>query len=136
MFSQSRGNRSFSVCNTMESSLQEMPRSGMGIHELVVEAHQDSRKDRRAETRYPLFRQIVLQTASGTACTAFTREISSVGIGLLHNVQLVPGEVELSIPSRKGYSIRVRTKILWCQPCGEGWYLSGGQFVGKAFVDQ
>jgi hypothetical protein len=124
------------MCISMETSLQEIPRAGMGIHELVVEAHQDSRKDRRSETRYPLFRQIVLQAPGCPACTAFTREISSVGVGLLHNVQLVPGEVELSIPSKKGYSIRVRTKILWCQPCGEGWYLSGGQFVGTAFVDQ
>jgi hypothetical protein len=120
----------------MERTLQESPRSGMGIHELVVEAHQDVRKDRRVETRYPLFRQIVLQIPGGSPCVAFTREISSVGIGLLHNVHLAPGDVELSIPSRKGYSIRVRTKILWCQPCGEGWYLSGGQFVGTAFVDQ
>lgn len=106
----------------------------MGIHELVVEAHQDVRKDRRAETRYPFFRRISLQVPGGPACVAFSREISAVGIGLLHNVQLAPGEVELSIPSRKGYSIRVRTKILWSQPCGEGWYISGGQFVGTAFV--
>jgi len=120
----------------MERVLQEMPRAGMGIHELVVEAHQDLRKDRRADTRYPLFRRIGLQAAGSEACVAFTREISSVGVGLLHNVQLSPGEVELSIPSRKGYTIRIRTKILWCQPCGEGWYISGGQFVGTAVIDQ
>ena len=118
----------------MDQGLQDHPRAGMGIHELVVEAHQDVRKDRRAETRYPLFRQISLQVPGGPVCVAFSREISAVGIGLLHNVPLAPGEVELSIPSRKGYSIRVRTKILWCQPCGEGWYISGGQFVGTAFV--
>ncbi len=120
----------------MEPTLQDRPRSGMGIHELVVEAHQDVRKDRRTETRYPFFRQIVLQVPAGTPCVAFTREISTVGVGLFHNLQLTPGEVEISIPSKKGYSIRVRTRILWCQPCGEGWYLSGGQFVGTAFVDQ
>ena len=106
----------------------------MGIQELVIEAHQDVRKDRRAETRYPFFRQISLQIAGGAPCLAFSREISAVGIGLVHNVQLAPSEVELSIPSKKGYSIRVRTRILWCQPCGEGWYISGGQFVGTAFV--
>ena len=74
--------------------------------------------------------------APGTEPAAcFTREISPVGIGLLHNVALTPGEVELSIPSRRGYSIRVRTRILWCHSCGEGWYISGGLFVGTAFVD-
>lgn len=120
----------------MGHDVQESPRAGMGIHELVVEAHQDVRRDRRSETRYPFFRQISLHVPGGQTCVAFSREISSVGIGLLHNVPLAQGEVELSIPSRKGYSIRVRTKILWCNPCGEGWYISGGQFVGTAFVDQ
>jgi hypothetical protein len=120
----------------MSGSVHEISRAGMGIHELVVEAHQDVRKDRRAETRYPLFRQISLTVPGGPACVAFTREISSLGIGLLHNVQLTPGEVELSIPSKKGYSIRIRTRILWCQSCGEGWFISGGQFVGKATIDQ
>jgi hypothetical protein len=91
-------------------------------------------KDRRAEPRYPFFRRISLQAPGGQGAVAFSREISAVGIGLLHNVQLTPGEVELAIPSRRGYSIRVRTKILWCQPCGEGWYISGGQFVGTAVV--
>lgn len=120
----------------MERMLQEVPRSGMGIHELIVEAHQDVRKDRRSETRFPFFRKIELSIPGEAACVAFTREISSVGVGLLHNVQLTPGEIELSIPSKKGYSIRIRTKVLWCQPCGEGWFVSGGQFVGTAFVDQ
>ncbi|REK10530.1 MAG: hypothetical protein DWQ37_16175 [Planctomycetota bacterium] len=120
----------------MGNGIQETPRAGMGIHELVVEAHQEVRKDRRAETRYPFFRQIMLMVTGKVPTHAFTREISSVGVGLLHDVPLVPGEVELSIPSKKGYSIRVRTKILWCSPCGEGWYISGGQFVGTAFVEQ
>ncbi len=106
----------------------------MGIHELVVEAHQEVWKDRRGEVRYPFFRPISVQVPSGRPCVAFSREISSVGIGLLHSEQLATGEVELSIPSKKGYSIRVRTKILWCKPCGEGWFISGGQFVGTAFI--
>lgn len=118
----------------MAHGVEDHPRAGMGIHELVVEAHQDVRKDRRAETRYPFFRQVALQVPGGPPCVAFTREISAVGVGLLHNVQLTPGEVELSIPSKKGYSIRVRTKILWCSSCGEGWYISGGTFAGTAFV--
>lgn len=118
----------------MEQLLNNPSRGGMGIHELVVEAHQEVRKDRRAETRYPFFRPIGLQVPGGPTCVAFSREISTVGIGLLHNMPLVPGDVELTIPSKKGYSIRVRTKVLWCQSCGEGWYISGGQFTGTAIV--
>jgi hypothetical protein len=119
----------------MDHGIQDHPHTGMGIHELVVEAHQDTRKDRRSETRYPFFRQVTLHAPGAEPAACFTREISPVGIGLLHNVQLTPGEVELSIPSRRGYSIRVRTRILWCHSCGEGWFISGGLFVGTAFVD-
>lgn len=110
------------------------PRAAMGIHELVVEAHQDVRKDRRSEARYPFFRPLSVQTPDGRPCVAFSREISAIGIGLLHNVQLDSGDVELTIPSKKGYSIRVRTRILWCEKCGEDWFISGGRFIGPALV--
>ena len=116
-------------------NVQDQPRAGMGIHELVVEAHQDVSKDRRAEPRYPFFRQLKWHAAAASG-VIFSREISTIGIGLFHNVPLEPGEIEVSIPSRRGYSIHTRIKVLWCQPCGEGWYLSGGQFAGKATVEQ
>lgn len=109
----------------------DAPRTGMAIHELILEAHQDNQRDRRSTTRYPFFRRVSIRV-DGETPIAFSREISTAGIGLLHDVELTPGEIELSIPSKRGYAIRVRTRILWCQPCGEGWYISGGLFVGAA----
>jgi hypothetical protein len=111
--------------------LLDTPRSGMAIHELILEAHQDNLRDRRASARYPFFRRLVIR-GEDASVVVFSREISTVGLGLFHNVKLTPGEVELLIPSKRGYSIRVRTRIVWCQPCGEGWFISGGQFVGAA----
>jgi hypothetical protein len=108
----------------------DTPQAGMAIHELILEAHQDNLRDRRTAARYPFFRRVSIR--SKFPVVAFSREISTVGVGLLHNVELTPGEVEVSIPSRRGYAIRVRTRIVWCQPCGEGWYISGGQFMGVA----
>jgi hypothetical protein len=71
----------------------------------------------------------------GKNCYAgFSRDISAVGIGLLHNVNLVLGKAEVSISTEQGYSVRIRTQILWCTPCGEGWYISGGEFLGIAGV--
>lgn len=107
------------------------PQAGMAIHELILEAHQDNLRDRRSAIRYPFFRRVTVRLPDRNT-VAFSREISTVGIGLLHDTELSPGEIELLIPSRRGHSIRVRTRIVWCQPCGEGWYLSGGQFVGAA----
>jgi hypothetical protein len=109
----------------------ETPRAGMAIHELILEAHQDNLRDRRQAIRYPFFRRVSVRLP-GISTVAFSREISTTGIGLLHDMELPPGEIELAIPSRRGFSIRVRTRILWCQPCGEGWFISGGQFVGVA----
>lgn len=112
-------------------NLLEAPRAGMAIHELILEAHQDNQRDRRSAARYPFFRPVSIRL-EGLAPVAFSREISTLGIGLLHNAELSRGEIEVAIPSKRGYSIRVRVRIMWCQPCGEGWYISGGQFVGAA----
>jgi hypothetical protein len=100
----------------------------MAIHELVVEAHDDGTRDRRGEVRYPFFRPVTL-SVDGRRHAAFSREISAIGVGLLHNLELPPGEVEVSLPSKRGHTVRMRTRILWCRSCGEGWYISGGRFV-------
>jgi hypothetical protein len=107
--------------------------AGMAIHELLLEAHQDVNRERRAVTRFPFFRRVSVRT-EGASPVVFSREISTQGIGLLHNVELPPGDLEIAIPSKRGYSIRVRTRIMWCHPCGEGWYISGGQFLGPGAI--
>lgn len=106
--------------------------AGMAIHELILEAHQDDRRERRATVRHPFFRQVSMRLPGDIGCTAFSREISTAGIGLLHDVELAPCDVELIIPTKRGTSVRVRTRIVWCEPCGEGWYISGGHFLGVA----
>jgi hypothetical protein len=105
---------------------------GMAIHQLIVEAHLENKRDRRSEPRFPFFRRVSISLADGHRFSAFTREISASGIGLIHVLEITPGDVELTIPSERGCSVRVRTRIIWCQSCGEGWYLSGGQFIGVA----
>jgi hypothetical protein len=107
----------------------------MAIHQLINEAYQEDRKDRRDAARYPFCRRVMVLFPGGSpnpSCTAFCRDISTLGIGLLHDVALTPGEIELAIPSKRGYTVQVRVRILWCQPCGDGWYTSGGLFAGIA----
>lgn len=103
-------------------------RAGMAIHELVVEAYDEGKRDRRAEIRYPFFRAVGL-LVDGERVSAFSREISPSGIGLLHNRDLPATEVEVSVPSRRGHTVRMRVRIAWCRPCGEGWYISGGRLI-------
>lgn len=107
---------------------------GKAIYQLIVEAQNEENKDRRRDVRYAFFRPVSIELDDGHRFTAFSREISASGIGLIHNLELPQGEVEISVSSEQGYAIRVRTQIMWCTPCGEGWYISGGKFVGIASV--
>jgi PilZ domain len=108
--------------------------AGKAIYQLIVEAQSKENKDRRRDVRYAFFRPVSIQLDDGHQYSAFSREISSTGIGLIHNVDLPDRDVDITISSEQGYSIRVRTTIVWCQPCGEGWYISGGKFAGIASV--
>jgi hypothetical protein len=107
---------------------------GRAIYRLIVEAQNNEKKDRRREVRFAFFRPVSILADNGHKFSAFSREISASGIGLIHNVALDRGEVEISILHEQGYAIRVRSEIVWCTACGEGWYISGGRFVGVAVV--
>jgi hypothetical protein len=134
-----RGKLSFSILAGADMAMraEEKPTlisPGKAIFQLIVEAKAALKLDRRAEVRYAFFRPVSLELDDGHRYSAFTREISETGIGLIHNMDVPEGEIEISIRSDCGYSIRVRTRIVWCQACGEGWYISGGRFVGIASI--
>ena len=113
------------------TSTETFQAPGRLIYQLVVEAQQDS-TDRRGDVRFAFFRPVIIETHDGRSFGAFSREISESGIGLVHNFPLPKGNVEMRISHEDGYSIRVQTDILWCQECGQGWFITGGRFVGAA----
>jgi hypothetical protein len=98
------------------------------LRELMAEARADDQLDRRGAARYPFFRPVRLEQENdnGCDCVAFTRELSLASIGLLHNIPLSQGNVTVAIARSQGEPLRLSTEIVWCRPCGEGWYLSGG----------
>ena len=96
------------------------------LHQLVLQAETDFHRDRRSEPRYPFFRPVWVRV-DGQSFSAFTREISVSSIGLLHNMELPLQEVEISVAGKQQV---LRACIERCEACGEGWYLSGGTFVG------
>jgi hypothetical protein len=99
------------------------------IAELVIEAREADQEERRQAVRYPFFRPVTIRTDMFRKHSAFTREISADGIGLLHRVEFRPGKVDVLISTAGGATARLRVHILWSKPCGEGWFISGGRFI-------
>jgi hypothetical protein len=100
------------------------------IRHLLDEGN-DAMAERRAERREPFFSPITLALPGEgqPQFTCFSRDISPTGIGLLHCMPVERGEVLLTIPSKSCRPLRVRGQVMWCRPCGEGWYVSGIRFL-------
>ncbi len=98
---------------------------------LLSTARSEEQLERRGEPRHPFFRPVSvhIEGPPRRQFSAFSREISKTGMGLLHNMPLEPGEMTLAILGPVGEVCRFRMQLIWCRPCGEGWYLSGGQFI-------
>jgi hypothetical protein len=87
--------------------------------------------DRRVDPRHALFTTVSLRpvSAPATVVSAFSREISVSGIGLLHASPLVAGETyEIDIRIEE-VRVRKAARAVWCRPVGDGWFLSGCRFV-------
>lgn len=86
--------------------------------------------DRRLAERHPFFYpvNVASQRPGSPSFSAFSRDISAGGMGLLHNMPLERGPVVLTIMSDAESPVRLAGIIMWCVPCGEGWYTSGVRF--------
>lgn len=91
------------------------------MYRLLFEAETDFNNDRRSKKRYPFFRPVSVKV-DGHSYSAFTREISATGFGLLHNMELPLKEVEILVAGQRQ---TLRAEVERCEPCGEGWYISG-----------
>jgi hypothetical protein len=100
------------------------------LQSLRAEARADDQMDRRGAARYPYFRPARLLPGTGELgeYTAFTRELATTGIGLLHSIALAPGSIIVVLHTQDGARVRLPTQLQWCRPCGDGWYVSGGTF--------
>ena len=71
-----------------------------------------------------------ITTRRGNIISAMTREISRLGIGMLHKGSVSPGEVTVRMASETR-QFEYRVLIEWCHPCENGMFLSGGRFLRK-----
>lgn len=103
------------------------------ILEQLAQVGQSADANRREAERIELHVPAEIVTNRGNIVSAMTREISRLGIGLIHRGSIQPGEVTLRMASdMREYTYRVA--IEWCAPCGDGFFLSGGRFLRKIEV--
>ena len=101
-------------------------RSGT-IATLVNQAKADKDRNLRSEQRYPFFQSVILNRGR-QSLSAFSRDISEKGMGLLHDMPLA-GNYTVIVIDETGRQHHLSAEVIWCRPCGQGWYLSGVQFL-------
>ena len=95
------------------------------MQELLLQAKSEMSHDRRSEARVPFFRAVSVRVGK-RSFSAFIREISISSVGMLHNMQLRLEEVDVTVSGqRRGFRVQLER----CEPCGEGWYISGGTVI-------
>jgi PilZ domain len=104
-------------------------KSNQIIRQLLSTAAREAWQDRRGEFRFAFFRPVSI-VMNGKSYSAFSRDISPSAIGLLHNMELPPGEVEITVPTEMGRTVSLRARIGRCDSYSQGWYISGGEFTG------
>lgn len=96
------------------------------VERLIEHAQDEAQKDNRVGPRFPLFQPVTLRR--GVQClSAFSRDISETGLGLLHDMP-IGGEYVIAICDGFGCEYELAGEVLWCHPCGQGWYISGVRF--------
>lgn len=101
------------------------------IHELVQEAKAEIIAEQRRKQRMPFLRPATIVTSDEgrrRRFSVFTRDISSQGIGLLHDFPIHAEKLELGIPDVTDRCDDLEVNVCWTKDVGQGWYISGGKF--------
>ena len=115
----------------MNATVQSLPTfiAGDRIIRALAEIF-DARPEQRDAPRRSYFGAVtVIPAAPRAELSAFARDISPLGIGLVHTKPIENGEVVVTLDLPSGRTIRLRTEIIWCKCFGDGWYASGGRFI-------
>lgn len=112
----------------------QFPNAGLSqIEQLVNEARvADVGAERRVEQRYTYFRPLSVVFEDDRrvkSVSAFSRDVSLSGIGLLLATPIERTHCTLRVSDHGGTNVEVPAEVMWCRPCGEGWYLAGARFV-------
>lgn len=102
------------------------------IEQLFDEDRQFERNERRMSFRESFSRPVTITMRGGKdgVYNGFSKNVSFEGIGVISQHSFEPGsEAKIEIHSSNNLSPVIVSKMAWCKPFGEGWYISGWLFV-------
>ncbi len=108
----------------------------------IAEEEQDRSEratERRGASRLPFHPQVQVQLPAangslsteegGATFTAYIREISGGGVGLIHKEPIPTGRVMLTFKLSSGETISILAELLWRRSQPDGKYSSGGKLI-------
>jgi hypothetical protein len=108
---------------------QMMQAIASALGPLLEEAQEGADKEDRSTARHPFFHTVTVILKDGTRCTAYSRDLSEIGIGLMHSAHLPLDDAEIRISTGMGYTVNAQIRIVWCRPSERGFHVSGCEFV-------
>ena len=102
-----------------------------GINALLKDCDRGLLRNRRANHRKPFVRPMALTLdRSREQHDGFSRDLSRDGLGALLPVKVDQDQpARLSIEMSDGKLMVVFARSRWCEPFGNGWFMTGWQFV-------
>ena len=102
---------------------------GTKVADILIQEATRAFTERRKYGRLPLLQPVLVQDSNAETYSAFTRDISKNGIGVLHGFELEVGDVVTIVTrSQDDGVLEMRVRVRWCISTGHGWYMSGGIF--------
>ena len=102
------------------------------VQDLLREDSDYDRHENRSAHREHLVRSVVIDVRrpDPIQVTGFSRNISGSGIGLITQLEILPGSVAvLTIEPLRGMTHRILSECKWCKKYGSRWFISGWQFM-------
>ena len=102
------------------------------VDDLLREDSNFDRTENRSAHRQHLVRPVeVVIRDSDESISAFSRNVSASGIGVITHQPIDDGAVAVLTIARlaPGHDITILAECRWCKPYGKNWFISGWQFI-------
>lgn len=118
--------------------LEAAPKSESKLHvRMALRDLLADKREQRRERRIPYLDVVTISPAGqpGEKLSAFARDLSPGGIGLVHRMPIALEEAVVTLKLPRGRTAAMVTQIVWCREFADGWYASGGRFLDVLETD-